>query len=60
MVFRYVQCALAVEVLKGFACHLLVAMPSIATFQTGLLVSVLSLPRPVIASDAISSSFAFS
>ena len=50
------RCALAVEGLKGCACHLLVAMPSIATFPTGLLASVLSLPRPVIALDAISNS----
>ena len=51
---RYVHFALAVEVLEVFACLLLVAMPSIATFPTGHLVSVLSLPRPVIALDAIS------
>lgn len=56
---RYVHFALAVEVLRGFAYLLLVAMPSIATFQTGPMVSVLSLPRPVIVLDAISKSFYF-
>ncbi|GLT87758.1 hypothetical protein SLE2022_058220 [Rubroshorea leprosula] len=39
----------------AFACHPLVAMPSIATFPTGLLGSAPSLRRPVIALDAISS-----
>jgi len=47
-----VPCAPAVEQ-KGFACPLLVAMPSIATFLIDLLASVHSHPRPVIALDAI-------
>ncbi|PON57811.1 Armadillo-type fold containing protein [Trema orientale] len=38
-------CVLAVEELKGSACHLHVAVPSIETFPTDLLASVLSLPR---------------
>jgi hypothetical protein len=53
---RYVHCALAVVGPKASACHLLVAMPSIATFPIDLSASVLSLPRPVIALDAISDS----
>lgn len=57
---RYVHYALAVVEPKGCACHLLVAMPSIATFPIGLLASVLSLQRPVIALDAISSSLSVS
>lgn len=54
--FRFVHCVLAVEEPKVFACLLLVAMQSIATFPTGPLVSVLSRPRPVIALDAITNS----
>ncbi|KAE9612011.1 hypothetical protein Lalb_Chr06g0168471 [Lupinus albus] len=46
---RYVHYALAVVVLKGCACPLLVAMPSIAPFPTNLLASVPSPLRLVIA-----------
>jgi hypothetical protein len=48
-----VHCALAVVEPKASACHLLVAMPSIATFPIDLSASVVSLPRPVIALNAI-------
>ncbi|KAG6404729.1 hypothetical protein SASPL_136982 [Salvia splendens] len=41
---------------EATVCHLHAAMQSIATFQTGHLDSVLSLPRLVIALDAISNS----
>lgn len=54
-VSRYVLFVHAVVELKVLAYLLLVAMLSIATFQTDPLVSVLSLPKPVIALDAISS-----
>lgn len=50
---RYVPCAPAVVEQKGFACPLLVAMPSIATFLIDPLASAHSHPRPVIALDAI-------
>lgn len=59
--FRFVHSALAVEVqAEATVCHLHAAMQSIATFQTGPLDSVLSLPRLVIALDAISNSSLFS
>lgn len=54
--FRFVHFALAVVGPKATAYPLLVAMPSIATSQTGPLVSVLSLPKPVIVLDATSNS----
>ncbi|KAL1542602.1 hypothetical protein AAHA92_26675 [Salvia divinorum] len=41
---------------EATVCHLHAAMQSIATFQTGHLDSVLSLPKLVIALDAISNS----
>ena len=53
--FKYVLLVLAVEVLRASVYLLLVAMPSIAISPTGHLGSVLSLPNPVIALDAISS-----
>lgn len=46
---RSVPCALAVVGPKATACPPLVAMPSIATSQTGPLASVLLPPRPAIA-----------
>ncbi|KAE8677333.1 putative N-terminal nucleophile aminohydrolases (Ntn hydrolases) superfamily protein [Hibiscus syriacus] len=45
---------------KGVCLPSLVATQSIATFQTDPLASVLSLPKPVIALDAISKSLFFS
>ncbi|GAB4835392.1 hypothetical protein Ancab_000302 [Ancistrocladus abbreviatus] len=53
---RFVHLALAVEGQEATAYPLLAAMPSNATYQTGLLGFALSLPRPVIALDAISDS----
>lgn len=53
-VSRYVRSVLAVEEQNELAWHHRVAMQSIATFPTGLLVSALSPPRPVIALDATS------
>lgn len=50
---RYVPCALAVVEQKGCACPLHVAMPSIATFLIDPLDFAHSLPRHVIALDAI-------
>lgn len=55
-VFRFVHFALAVVGQEQYACLLLVAMLSIATYQTGLLVTVLSLPKLVIVLDAITKS----
>lgn len=55
-VFRFVHFALVVVGPKQFACLLLVAMLSIVTYQTGLLVTVLSLLKLVIALDAITKS----
>lgn len=51
---RFVHFALAAVVPRGTASHLLVAIPSIATFQTDPLASVLSLPKHVIVLAAIS------
>lgn len=51
------HCAPVVEVQKGFVYHHHVVMLSIATYQTDLLVSVLSHPRLVIVLDAISNFF---
>jgi hypothetical protein len=56
---KYVHYALAVVVLKGCACPLLVAMPSNATFLIGLLGSVPLSLGPVIALGAILSCFNF-
>ena len=52
---RFVLFALAVGGQGGFAWLLLAVTPSTAIYPTGLLASVLSHPRPVIALDVVSS-----
>lgn len=54
--FEFVLSALAAAVRKAYAYLLLVAMLLTATYLIGLLDSVLLLPKPVIALDAISES----